>query len=126
MSDLSLKPLEQALLSLSKATKEKKTELVRDATIQRFEYTFELSWKTLKRYFKINNNVDIFNVKEVFREAGKQGLIKDVEDWFEYLEARNRTSHTYSQATAEEVYEAALKFEKDAIQLLAELKKVTS
>lgn len=115
---------EKALKSLSEIFKEPKNRITRDAAIQRFEYTFELAWKHLKRYFKLNNNLDLFNVKDIFREAGKQGLIEKVEAWFEYLEARNLTSHTYDENTAEKVYEKAKEFEKAAFFLLSQFKKI--
>lgn len=122
--EINVLPFERALKSLSEALKEQKNALIRDATIQRFEYTFELSWKLLRRYFKLNNNLDLFNVKDIFREAGKQGLIEKVEKWFEYLEARNLTSHTYDENIAEKVYEKAKEFEQGALLLLSQVKKI--
>src|SRR3989338_805484 len=122
--ELNLSPFEKALQSLTLVFKEKENAITRDAAIQRFEYTFELSWKVLKRYFKINNNLEIFNVKDIFREAGKQGLIEKVEKWFEYLEARNLTSHTYDENIAEKVYTKAKEFEKAALFLCQQLKKI--
>ncbi len=109
--EVSLDPFKKGLQSLSQVLKEPFSALVRDATIQRFEYTFELSWKLMKRYFKVNNNIDIFNVKDIFREAGKQQLIENVEAWFEYLEARNLTSHTYDEKIADKVFVKAKEFE---------------
>ena len=123
-SEISVLLFEKAMQSLAEALKQPKNTITRDATIQRFEYTFELSWKILKRYFKINNNLDIFNIKDIFREAGNQGLIENVEKWFEYLEARNLTSHTYDENTAQKVYEKAREFEKAALFLLNQLKKL--
>lgn len=123
-SEINIRPFEQALLSLSEVLKEPKNDVTRDAAIQRFEYTFELSWKLLKRYFKLNNNLDLFNVKEIFREAGKQGFINQVEKWFEYLEARNLTSHTYDENVAEKVYKKVREFERDAIVLLKQMKRI--
>ncbi len=120
--NLNIEPFEKALNSLSDILKQEWTVLIQDATIQRFEYTFELSWKVLKRYIKLNNNLEIFNVKEIFREAGKQELIDHVEKWFEYLEARNLTSHTYDENIAEKVFTKAKEFEKDALILLERLK----
>ena len=123
-ADFNILSFEKALQSLVLVFKEKENAITRDAAIQRFEYTFELSWKVLKRYFKINNNLEIFNVKDIFREAGKQGLIEKVEKWFEYLEARNLTSHTYDENIAEKVYTKAKEFEKDAHFLCQQLKKI--
>lgn len=123
-SEINIQPFEKALKSLSQILNETKNAITRDAAIQRFEYTFELSWKLLKRYFKLNNNLDLFNVKDIFREGGKQGLIEKVESWFEYLEARNLTSHTYDETIAEKVYAKAKEFEKEASLLLTQIKKI--
>jgi len=114
----------KALESLTKILKEKKSDIVRDATIQRFEYTFELSWKLLRRYLESEQNTIEASIKNVFREAGKLGLIDNVENWFEYLEARNLTSHTYNESTAEGVFQAAARFEKSARFLKKRLEKL--
>jgi nucleotidyltransferase substrate binding protein (TIGR01987 family) len=103
---------------------EKKTDIVRDATIHRFEYTFELSWKILKRYLESQHNMIEPSIKNTLREAGKLGLIDSVEDWFEYLHARNLTSHTYHASTAEEVFLTAKDFEKSARFLRDRLEKL--
>jgi nucleotidyltransferase substrate binding protein (TIGR01987 family) len=121
---ISVVPFQKALATLTAILQEKKTDIVRDATIQRFEYTFELSWKLLKRYLESENNVIEPNIKNLFREAGKLGLIEKVEDWFEYLQCRNLTSHTYQESTAEEVYLGAVRFEKSAKFLLKRLENL--
>lgn len=123
-SEISILPFEKALQSLTEVFKKPKNAITRDAAIQRFKYTFELAWKILKRYFKVNNNLDIFNIKDIFREGGNHGLIENVEKWFEYLEARNLTSHTYDENTAEKVFEKAREFERAALFLLGQLKKL--
>ncbi len=121
---ISVEPLSKALDSLSRGLNEKKTDIVRDACIQRFEFTFELSWKLLKRYIESEQNMIESNIKNLFREAGKLGLIESVEDWFAYLDARNRTSHTYNESTAEEVFRVAHKFEKSAQFLKSRLERL--
>jgi len=122
-SPLNLDPLEKAVDSLRDALAQPKNPYTRDATIQRFEYTFELAWKTLRRYLAIETAVDAFNLKEVFRVAGRQGLVADVEAWFDYLKGRNLTSHTYNEKTAEETYRLASAFLPDVQALLDELRK---
>lgn len=127
MSDdkLILTPFEDALKSLEDVLQEKKNDIVRDATIQRFEYTYELSWKMIKRHLEWSGNsrTDALSKRDLFREAAEVGLIGDAETWFEYNGARNKIAHTYNESTAEEVYEAAIKFAPDARSLLVELKK---
>ena len=60
-------------------------------------------------------------MKNIYREAGKQGIIANVDSWFAYDSARNMTSHTYNEARAEEVYSTAKQFVTDAEKLLKEL-----
>lgn len=119
---VSLKPLERASASLRRALTQPKDEFLRDSVIQRFEYTYELAWKCLRRYFEQNQRLTESNVKNLWREAGKQGLIDDVERWFGYHEARNRTSHTYDEAVAEQIYEAARAFADDVEVLIDRLR----
>ena len=78
-------------------------EIYRDATIQRFEFTVELFWKTLKRILE-NEKIDARTPKQVLRDSYQVGLINDEEYWLMMLEDRNRSSHTYSEKAAKEVY----------------------
>jgi nucleotidyltransferase substrate binding protein (TIGR01987 family) len=122
--DISLKPLQEALASLKKALDQPKDEFIRDSVIQRFEYTFEFCWKTLKRYFEWNQKLSESNVKNILREAGKQGIISSVEEWFEFLEARNQTSHTYNENKAEATYLLCQRFYPQAVELFNKLEKL--
>lgn len=110
----SLKVLEESLAP--------KNLLERDGSIQRFEFTFELSWKTLARVLQSDKPLEDNSVKGVLREAAKQGLIDDIEEWFVFQYARNQTSHTYDQAIADEVFEKAKKFPPYVEYLLKSLK----
>ncbi|MEO2089136.1 MAG: nucleotidyltransferase substrate binding protein [Gemmataceae bacterium] len=122
---LNLEPLARAVDSLRDALAQPKNPYTRDASIQRFEYTFELCWKMLRRYLAAEAAVETFNLKDIFREAGRQGILADVEVWFTYLKGRNLTSHTYNEKTAEETYLIAAAFLPDAQALLDELRKRT-
>jgi len=119
---ISLSALQKATALLANALAQEYNEFTRDATIQRFEYTYELSWKTLKRYLSQYTGSQEHNIKALFREAAQQKLIADPQPWFGYHQARNLTSHTYHEATAEEAYQAAKAFLIDAQQLLNTLK----
>jgi nucleotidyltransferase substrate binding protein (TIGR01987 family) len=77
---ISLEPLQRALQSLEEALAQPKNEFTRDASIQRFEYTFELCWKVLKRYIEAVAGLQEYNIKDLFRAAGKLGLIESVEN----------------------------------------------
>lgn len=99
--------------------------LLRDGIIQRFEFTYELSWKMLKRYLEEYGleKADTLNNRELFRIGWEQGLISEPEKWFHYMKMRNQTSHVYDEKKAVEVYTTALKFLPDAKYLLAKLKE---
>lgn len=120
---LNFSPLAKAVESLRDALAQPKNPYTRDAAIQRFEYTFELSWKMLRRYLATEAGIESFNLKELFRQAGRQGIIANVEAWFEYLKGRNLTSHTYNEQTADEVHRLASTFVDDADALLNELRR---
>ena len=99
--------------------------LLRDGVIQRFEFTYELSWKMLKRYLEAYGlgKADGLNNRELFRMGREQGLIADSEKWFHYLAMRNQISHVYDQAKAAEVFAAAREFLPDSRYLLKRLTK---
>ena len=104
-----LKFLQKAVGTLEIALREPFTEIVRDAVIQRFECSFELSWKTLQvagAYVGSPCN----SPREAIKCGFKMGWIKNPDHWFEAMEARNRTSHVYNPVVAQEVYEVAKKF----------------
>lgn len=120
---LILTPLEKALSALLAGIDAPKNDLSRDATIQRFEYSFELCWKMLKRYLNDVVGVEEYNIKNIFREGSRVGLIENADRWFIYLKARNLTSHTYNESTAEETYSVAKDFYHDAVSLLRKLQE---
>ncbi|HRA43112.1 MAG TPA: HI0074 family nucleotidyltransferase substrate-binding subunit, partial [Gammaproteobacteria bacterium] len=74
-----------------------------DATIQRFEFTFELGWKFLKDYFA-EKGVILNYPKEIIQEAFAVGLINNESLWLQMLFDRNMTSHTYNEQLADEIY----------------------
>ena len=80
------------------------TQLEKEGVIQRFEYTMELAWKTLKDYLESENVVfDQITPRAVIRRAFEAGVIQQGEVWQNALDARNRMSHTYSFETFERV-----------------------
>jgi nucleotidyltransferase substrate binding protein (TIGR01987 family) len=101
-------------------------EIIRDAVIQRFEYTYELAWKMMKRWLEINlgsSYVDGIPRKELFRLAAEHHLIRDPLRWFTYHQARNQTSHVYDESIAKSVFEVTEDFAEDVQQFFSELEK---
>jgi nucleotidyltransferase substrate binding protein (TIGR01987 family) len=124
---LDLTPLKNALQSLDLALAKEKDEFIRDSVIQRFEFTYELSWKFLSRHLALDlgsDAVDKLLRRDLYRTAAEKGLIKDSTTWFEYHTARNTTSHTYNVSIAEQVYEVAQEFSSDAHFLLDKLVEI--
>ncbi|WP_395476677.1 HI0074 family nucleotidyltransferase substrate-binding subunit [Rickettsia endosymbiont of Pantilius tunicatus] len=81
----------------------KEDEAYVDATIQRFEFTFEFAWKFLKEYFA-QMGIVLNYPKEVIKEAYAVGIINDEALWVHMLLDRNMTSHTYNEKLADEIY----------------------
>ncbi len=103
--------LQNALGRLKEALSAEPTQLNKDATIQRFEFTFELVWKTLKTYIEESGRDAMpASPKDVFRVAADLQIISDPAPYFEYLKKRNLSTHTYSEAQADEVYQAIKDF----------------
>ena len=75
----------------------------RDAVIKRFEFTYELLWKVYKRIARLEK-LDYFNPKACFQFAFKSGLIEDEELYLEIIDARNKTTHVYSEEEAKKIY----------------------
>ena len=75
---------------------EKLSVLEKEGLIQRFEYTFELAWKTLKDYLEAQEVTAKFP-REVIKVAFHYDLIQDGEVWMDMLEKRNLLAHTYDE-----------------------------
>ena len=102
-------------------------ELRRDAIIQRFEFTFELSWKMMKRAVETakgrGETDELFSKKDLFRWAHQAGLIDDPEKWFAFQDARNYTVHAYDEAKAKLVFDQACAFAAEASLLISRLRE---
>ena len=84
-------------------------EFAIEATIQRFGFSFELFWKTLRLLLKDAVGIEIRGPKPVLIEAYAQKWINNEKKWIDLLDARNLTSHVYNEQRAQEIYEMILK-----------------
>ena len=114
--------LTAAIKRLKEAARLKPTPISRDATIQRFEFCFELAWKTIQAYVR-DQGLEGKSPKSCLRIAVELGLIANLEDWFGYLEARNLIAHTYNEDLADKVYNTAVKFPVEIDKLLKNIKQ---
>lgn len=116
-----LQRLQEAVVELNKNDA---SEVVRDGLIQRFEFTYELAWKTAKEYLEDQGIVDKTSPKTVIKEAFVQRLISDEQTWLLMLNDRNMTTHVYKEEMAEEIsHRIVNKYVAELENLLENLKK---
>ncbi len=100
-----LKKLSEAIGYVKNKPKEKVLdEILKEGIIQRFEYTHELAWNVMKDFLLEIGDVTLYGSKDATREAFKTELIKDGDVWMEMIKSRNKTSHTYNEEIAQEIY----------------------
>jgi len=85
------------------AKERKLSELEEQGLIQSFEFTHELAWNTLKDFLTEKGDKEIYGSKDATRKAFKYNLIENGEVWMNMINSRNKTSHTYDEATAKEI-----------------------
>lgn len=91
---------EQALARLLDVLAVDENDIVRDSVIQRFEFTFEMAWKTLFRFLSARGERVAAKAWDVLPLAFEALLIEDAEVWDRMRALRNATSHEYDQAKA--------------------------
>ena len=114
---------EQALKTFKEALLENPSDLERDGAIQRFEYCFDLAWKSLKRHLEKSGLINLNSPRSVFAAAYAEGVINDEIIWSTIILKRNASVHTYNQQLAETLF-AELPLYYDAMyDLLQKLKE---
>ena len=108
---------------LRESLHEAESKLEVAGTIQAFEVCYELSWKTLKKVLNLRG-INVFSPRETFRLAARELLITNLKSWFDYVEKRNITVHSYEDAIMEQVYPALPKFLEDLNLLIKNLEKL--
>jgi nucleotidyltransferase substrate binding protein (TIGR01987 family) len=120
---LSITPLISATHALREALKSAQTQLERDGAIQRFEFTYELLWKTLKKILAFKG-IDVNNLRDTFCEAAKNKLIEHPKFWFTVIRKRNLSTHIYNQEMADEIFEFLPEFERELSNILIAIEKL--
>lgn len=93
---------------------------LRDSCIQRFEFCVELAWKTSMRVLALPTKAP----QTAVREMAQNGLITDVQLWFDFLQARNKTSHSYDEEIAMSVFAEVEKIIPELDILIPKLQKI--
>ncbi len=94
---------ERALARLREALAVEETEIVRDAIIQRFEFTYELGWKCMFYWLRTQKEKVPEVARQVIQAAFRAELIVDADLWERIKDYRDETSHTYDEKKAIEV-----------------------
>lgn len=110
----SMENLGRALERLNEALEEERTAFMIDATIQRFEFSIELFWKTLKRQLAYEG-IEATTPRETMKHAYKNGWLREEGVWLDMLDDRNRTSHIYNEEMANEIYDHIKEYPKELI-----------
>lgn len=133
MENLDFTALENSLQRLGEVVeiykKNPQDTIVRDSLIQRFEFTYSITLKTLRKYFIerafIVDDVNKLSFNEMVRTAMQLNLLKsDLAKWTEFREMRNLTSHTYDENVALKVSGIVPDFYEEIKYLLKELKGI--
>ncbi|MBO9325210.1 MAG: nucleotidyltransferase substrate binding protein [Roseiflexus sp.] len=98
----------EAAARLAEAATQPETDIARDATIKRFEFTFKVVWKTLRLFLEHHGhkcNIPSSTIKKAF-VAGLIATLEEADVWLRMLEDRNLTSHTYNEALARRIHNA--------------------
>ena len=95
--------------ALDRAANVRDTELypfLRDSSIQRFEFTFEIFWKLVKTAMRVIEGEDCHSPKSCMRALFHNGYVRgdDLENLFVMVDDRNLTVHTYRESLAEELF----------------------
>lgn len=80
-------------------------DIIKEGIIQRFEYTHELSWKVMKDFLEDVGEVKMYGSKDATKEAFAAELIIDGDVWMDMIKSRNKTSHTYNEEVADEIFQ---------------------
>ena len=105
-SDVLLKidNFEKALYRLDEAIQRAEDDLDKDGVIQRFEFTVELLWKTLKAILAYQG-IECYSPRNCIKEAFKANIIDDDEIILDMMEDRNRSLYIYSEIVSKEIFE---------------------
>ena len=116
-------PVARLREGLARTAEEPADGQLRDGLIQRFQRTYELSHKMLKRHLEHSaanpQAYDAADFQYLIRSANEQGLLRsDWPVWRRFRELRGKTSHTYDEAVAKDVAAEIPSFMEEAAHLL--------
>ena len=114
---------------ITRYEQDKSDDALRDSLIQRFEFTYSIALKTLRKYLIdrafVVEEVNQMSFNDMIRTSNQLDLLKsNLEKWSEFRQMRNLTSHTYDEEIAQRVVSIVPDFYKEIEYLIEELRKV--
>jgi len=109
-----------ALVKLDEALKEKGYSLCLDGTIKRFEFTFEMGWKALRK-FLFYEGTDCTSARDCIKKAYQSGFVKEEKIWLNILDDRNAVTHIYDEKAAAKIYK---RFKETYLEEFKKLEKL--
>lgn len=116
-----LKRFNEALEKRNTLKKEGFEDIILDLIVKRFGFTYEMSWKALKRYLDYNG-IEAQYPREIFKEAYTLGLIENQYVWLDMIEMRNLSSHIYNEYEIEAILDKVDDYAKEFINLQEKIK----
>ncbi len=122
----SLTALEECYCDYSSQTDLKMQTYIKDSCIKHFEYTYETAKKIMNKFLKkeYDKTEKDLTINNIFREMFGLGLIENFENWVNYREKRNITSHEYDITKTYQIIDIIPSFIADAQFLVNSLEKV--
>lgn len=113
---------------VTRAKRQKLSDLEQQGLIKAFEFTHELAWNTLKDYARAHGSMSrLHGSRDATREAFALGLIENGAAWMKMIDHRNESTHTYDEAIANEIAAAILESYAEEFSKLEErLAKIES
>lgn len=115
--------LRLALARLREGAADVHNDLDRDGVIQRFEFTFELVWKSIQEYARFKG-LEVVSPRDAIRVATDLGILASPEAWFVFLKDRYESTHLYSEDKAEIIFTHIPDFIKEVDSLIEKMSTI--
>jgi nucleotidyltransferase substrate binding protein (TIGR01987 family) len=111
--------MKNLLEGIEEATTRQLNKLEKQGLIQAFEYNYELAWNTVKDFYEAQGETNIQGSRDAFTLAFNRGLVKNYGTvLIESIKARQMSSHTYNEETADEIFDDIVNSYYDAFKEL--------
>ncbi len=119
----SLDTLKECYMDYVAENDEKMKRYIKDSCIQRFEYTYEVAKKIMSKFLKKEYDMHEkdLTINNIYREMYGLGMISTFENWADYREKRNTTSHEYNDLWTYPILEIVPRFIEDVDFLITAL-----